>query len=50
MLKFGKLRLSVIAPKGWTVQPAQGWNQDRRATRTEVLMDSMRVLKLQLRR
>jgi hypothetical protein len=50
MLNFGTLQLSVIAPKGWTAKPAEGWKASRKATRTEVVMDSVQVLKLRLER
>jgi hypothetical protein len=50
MLKFGKLELSVVAPKGWTAQPAKGWTGAKKVTRTETLMDSVQVLKLRLER
>jgi hypothetical protein len=50
MLNFGTLQLSVIAPKGWTAKPAEGWKAAKKATRTEVVMDSVQVLKLRLER
>jgi hypothetical protein len=50
MLNKPTLKLRVIAPKGWQVEAAEGWQQAKQGVRTSVAMDSVQVLKLRLTR